>query len=184
MHWQRTGWSMQHRLRYVAPCSVAPARASLGPRTLITYRHNWWSRGMALARGTCVVRSRAILGHLQTTSARAVANTVASSAGAAPIKPLPDPHNVSHSLDAETSARIVDRLESRGQDEIFRSLFLGYFPDLYNCQNVLEIGCGTVRASMEQRPLFVSTCAISCSTVHTWRVQSDVYADLLHARCV
>ena len=139
---------------------------------------------MALARGTCAVRSRAILGHLQTTSARAVASTVASSAGAAVPKPLPDPHNVSHSLDAETSARIVDRLESRGQDEIFRSLFLGYFPDLSNCQNVLEIGCGTVHASMERHPLFVSTCATRYSTVHAWQMERDLHGDLLHAGCV
>jgi hypothetical protein len=93
---------------------------------------------MALARSTWAVRSRAILHHLQP-SRRASA-----SAAAAAAKPLPDPHNVSHSLDAETSARIVDRLESRGQDEIFRSLFLGYFAELRSCKNVLEIGCGTV----------------------------------------
>lgn len=95
---------------------------------------------MALARGinTCTVRSRTILHHLQP---RRAAGSAA--VGKRPT-PLPDPHNVSHTLDAETSARIVDRLESRGQDEIFRSLFLEYFPELSSCRNVLEIGCGTV----------------------------------------
>ena len=57
--------------------------------------------------------------------------------------PLADPHNVSNTLDAETSARIIERLEARGKDEVFRSLFKGFFPQLFGCLNVLEIGCGT-----------------------------------------
>lgn len=80
-------------------------------------------------------RLRSCLRHLQPQRA--------FTAAAAASKPLADPHMVSNTLDDETSARIVERLESRGQDEIFRSLFLGYFPELRRCSNVLEIGCGT-----------------------------------------
>lgn len=108
---------------------------------------------MVLARGSCAVRSRAILRHLRPRGAGA------ASSAAAVRKPLPDPHNVSHSLDAETSARIIGRLESRGQDGIFRSLFLDYFPDLSGSRNVLEIGCGTVQ--MRSSVCCVSTCMCS-----------------------
>lgn len=81
---------------------------------------------------------RACLRHL-----RPQRNFAAAVSAAASSKPLVDPHMVSNTLDDETSARIIERLESRGCDEIFRSLFLGYFPDLHRCSNVLEIGCGT-----------------------------------------
>jgi 2-polyprenyl-3-methyl-5-hydroxy-6-metoxy-1,4-benzoquinol methylase len=59
-------------------------------------------------------------------------------------------------LDEATSAAIVTRLESRGQDEVFRSLFLGYFPELRKCKNVLDIGCGTgvVLRALMQDPAF------------------------------
>ena len=109
-----------------------------------------------MARSTCAVRSRAILRHLQPRGAGA------ASSAAAVRKPLPDPHNVSHSLDAETSARIIGRLESRGKDEIFRSLFLDYFPELSGRQNVLEIGCGTVQMRS-------SACHLSHSHVQPLR---------------
>lgn len=108
---------------------------------------------MGLASWT--MRSRLILRHLHPTTHRAATAAVSSSAAAA-AAPLPDPHNVSHTLDAETSAAIVTRLEARGQDEIFRSLFLGYFPELRKCKNVLEIGCGTgvVLRALMQDPEF------------------------------
>mmetsp|Transcript_92527 Transcript_92527/g.283298 ORF Transcript_92527/g.283298 Transcript_92527/m.283298 type:complete len:303 (-) Transcript_92527:62-970(-) len=64
-------------------------------------------------------------------------------ARSAAIKPPLDPHSVSNTLDSEASERLIHRLEARGRDAIFRSLFLSYFPDLRNCRNVLEIGCGT-----------------------------------------
>jgi hypothetical protein len=141
--------------------------------------------GMALSRGTCAVRSRAILGHLQPgpRARAAVASTVASSAGAAVPKPLPDPHNVSHSLDAETSARIVDRLESRGQDEIFRSLFLGYFPDLSSCQNVLEIGCGTVHAATALAGCFYLHRTLCQTKTDLHSTNPGVHVRRLHAGC-
>lgn len=87
-------------------------------------------------------RLRACLRHLRPQRTFTAAASAAAAAAAA-SKPLADPHMVSNALDDETSARIVERLESRGQGEIFRSLFRGYFPDLRRCSNVLEIGCGT-----------------------------------------
>lgn len=71
----------------------------------------------------------------------AVGWSVRLCSGRAPL--LPDPHNVSCSLDLETSERIVTRLESRGRDAIFRSLFLDYFGDLQGCAHVVELGAGT-----------------------------------------
>ena len=65
--------------------------------------------------------------------------------GVAQAAPLPDPHNVSHTLDDEMIAGIITRLESRGKDAVFRSLF-GYFDaikSMPSCQNVLEVGAGT-----------------------------------------
>ncbi len=69
---------------------------------------------------------------------------------------LADPHNVSNTLDAETSAHIVERLESRGKDLVFREIFQGYFEQLYGCEHVLEIGCGTgvVLRSLIKDPYF------------------------------
>jgi 2-polyprenyl-3-methyl-5-hydroxy-6-metoxy-1,4-benzoquinol methylase len=55
-----------------------------------------------------------------------------------------DPHSISSELDEQTSEAIIQRLESRGKDQIFRSLFDTYFPQLVaSCKNVLEIGAGT-----------------------------------------
>ena len=63
---------------------------------------------------------------------------------------------MSNTLDAETSTRIVERLESRGKDLVFRELFQGFFEKLYGCENVLEIGCGTgiVLRSLVKDPRF------------------------------
>eukprot|EP00931_Biecheleriopsis_adriatica_P067503 TRINITY_DN41630_c0_g1_i1.p1 TRINITY_DN41630_c0_g1~~TRINITY_DN41630_c0_g1_i1.p1 ORF type:complete len:332 (+),score=42.01 TRINITY_DN41630_c0_g1_i1:52-996(+) len=55
-----------------------------------------------------------------------------------------DPHSISSDLDASTSEAIIHRLESRGRDEIFCSLFDSYFDFvIQNCSKVLEIGAGT-----------------------------------------
>eukprot|EP01065_Artemidia_motanka_P015578 TRINITY_DN19334_c0_g1_i1.p1 TRINITY_DN19334_c0_g1~~TRINITY_DN19334_c0_g1_i1.p1 ORF type:complete len:296 (+),score=106.42 TRINITY_DN19334_c0_g1_i1:52-888(+) len=54
-----------------------------------------------------------------------------------------DPHNVSHTLDAEETERLVARLESRGADAVFRSTFEPWLPRLAGCSRVLEVGCGT-----------------------------------------
>ena len=69
---------------------------------------------------------------------------------------LTDPHSVSNALDAETSARIIERLEIRGKDLVFRELFQCFFEHLYGCEHVLEIGCGTgvVLRSLIKDPLF------------------------------
>lgn len=51
---------------------------------------------------------------------------------------------ISKDLDPDTSNAIVKRLESRGKDPVFRSLFDTYFDHLMrHCSNVLEIGAGT-----------------------------------------
>eukprot|EP00466_Bigelowiella_natans_P015751 jgi/Bigna1/85489/estExt_fgenesh1_pg.C_40195 len=55
---------------------------------------------------------------------------------------LPDPHNVSNKLDDETIEAIVTRLEERGEDPVFRSLF-NYFDMIPSDARVLEVGCGT-----------------------------------------
>lgn len=55
-----------------------------------------------------------------------------------------DPHSISSELDEQTSKAIIQRLESRGKDAVFRSLFDTYFPELIKgCSNVLEVGAGT-----------------------------------------
>lgn len=55
-----------------------------------------------------------------------------------------DPHSISSELDEQTSKAIIQRLESRGKDAVFRSLFDTYFPELLKgCSKVLEIGAGT-----------------------------------------
>mmetsp|Transcript_148948 Transcript_148948/g.478619 ORF Transcript_148948/g.478619 Transcript_148948/m.478619 type:complete len:284 (-) Transcript_148948:223-1074(-) len=56
---------------------------------------------------------------------------------------LPDPHSVSATLDVVTSRAIIERLEARGRDDVFRNTFLSYFPELHRCERVLEVGCGT-----------------------------------------
>ncbi|GAB5358710.1 hypothetical protein AAMO2058_000481900 [Amorphochlora amoebiformis] len=55
---------------------------------------------------------------------------------------LPDPHNVSNQLDSDTIQAIVHRLEERGRNETFRSLF-SYFSKIPTDAKVLEVGCGT-----------------------------------------
>eukprot|EP00472_Partenskyella_glossopodia_P012891 CAMPEP_0197519638 /NCGR_PEP_ID=MMETSP1318-20131121/4914_1 /TAXON_ID=552666 /ORGANISM="Partenskyella glossopodia, Strain RCC365" /LENGTH=290 /DNA_ID=CAMNT_0043070741 /DNA_START=17 /DNA_END=889 /DNA_ORIENTATION=+ len=57
-------------------------------------------------------------------------------------EPLPDPHNVSDRLDTETIEAIVNRLEARGRDKVFLSLF-NYFDQIPSKARVLEVGCGT-----------------------------------------
>ncbi|KAK3239434.1 hypothetical protein CYMTET_50643 [Cymbomonas tetramitiformis] len=55
-----------------------------------------------------------------------------------------DPHSISSSLDVQSSQAIIKRLESRGTDPIFTSLFDTYFPYVIeNCDKALEIGAGT-----------------------------------------
>jgi ubiquinone/menaquinone biosynthesis C-methylase UbiE len=72
---------------------------------------------------------------------------------------LADPHSVSNTLDAETSSRIIERLESRGKDTVFRELFQSFFAQLHGCAHVLEIGCGTgvVLRSLLRDPCFTGT---------------------------
>lgn len=56
-----------------------------------------------------------------------------------------DPHCRSHSLDDETSGRLISRLESRARDAVFTRLFDRYADDLeFSDDSVtLEVGCGT-----------------------------------------
>lgn len=56
-----------------------------------------------------------------------------------------DPHRFSNELDQAASERIIARLESRAKDEVFKSLFDKYVPQLAlpSSSQVLEIGCGT-----------------------------------------
>ena len=72
--------------------------------------------------------------------------------------PLPDPHNISSQLDDAVSDAIVARLESRGKDAVFRSLF-GYFDSLCTSERVLELGCGTgvISRALVQHPGFSGT---------------------------
>jgi SAM-dependent methyltransferase len=67
-----------------------------------------------------------------------------------------DPHNVSNQLDEVSSDRMAKRLESRGRDAHFRSLFTAYFPALHDCGHVVELGCGTgvVLRALLQDPQF------------------------------
>jgi len=82
-----------------------------------------------------------------------------------------DPHSISNELDDKTSRAIISRLESRGKDARFRSLFETYFPYVIdNCSNVLEIGAGTgvicralaargfsgTLVGIDQSPVFIS----------------------------
>lgn len=56
-----------------------------------------------------------------------------------------DPHCRSHSLDDETAGRLISRLESRAQDDVFTRLFDRYADTLEFSDDslTLEIGCGT-----------------------------------------
>ena len=56
---------------------------------------------------------------------------------------LKDPHSISHELDAATTAALIQRLESRGRDTVFRSLFDGYFNECMSRDRILEVGAGT-----------------------------------------
>eukprot|EP01062_Namystynia_karyoxenos_P007369 TRINITY_DN125_c0_g4_i1.p1 TRINITY_DN125_c0_g4~~TRINITY_DN125_c0_g4_i1.p1 ORF type:complete len:309 (+),score=81.60 TRINITY_DN125_c0_g4_i1:65-928(+) len=56
---------------------------------------------------------------------------------------MPDPHNVSHTLDEAGTQRLVDRLEARGRDEVFQSTFRPWLHRLVGRSRVLEVGCGT-----------------------------------------
>lgn len=68
----------------------------------------------------------------------------AAKKGGRPNSEWRDPHSISDKLDEKTSKAIINRLESRGKDPIFRSLFESYHPTVIErCSQVLEIGGGT-----------------------------------------
>ncbi len=56
-----------------------------------------------------------------------------------------DPHRFINELDDEKVQRLIDRLESRGKDEVFTRLFGAYADrlDLPHRKHVVEVGCGT-----------------------------------------
>jgi len=87
-------------------------------------------------------------------SARSL-STSARFHAATSAKPLPDPHNVSNQLDSETIEAIVQRLEERGRDPTFRSLF-NYFDLIQPDARVLEVGCGTgvMSRTLSKHPSF------------------------------
>eukprot|EP00002_Diphylleia_rotans_P008109 TRINITY_DN17825_c0_g1_i1.p1 TRINITY_DN17825_c0_g1~~TRINITY_DN17825_c0_g1_i1.p1 ORF type:complete len:279 (-),score=65.27 TRINITY_DN17825_c0_g1_i1:29-865(-) len=59
---------------------------------------------------------------------------------------MKDPHLHSHTLTQEESASIIDRLEKRGRDQIFRRLTQKYVDEVVKLKpnaKILELGCGT-----------------------------------------
>eukprot|EP00930_Biecheleria_cincta_P010282 TRINITY_DN11229_c0_g1_i2.p1 TRINITY_DN11229_c0_g1~~TRINITY_DN11229_c0_g1_i2.p1 ORF type:complete len:310 (-),score=56.22 TRINITY_DN11229_c0_g1_i2:27-926(-) len=72
------------------------------------------------------------------------ASTICRQVLPVPVADWRDPHSVSSELDPTTLNAIVTRLESRGKDPVFRSLFDTYFDYvLERCSKVLEVGAGT-----------------------------------------
>lgn len=69
-----------------------------------------------------------------------------------------DPHRFINELGADALDRIVNRLESRGKDEVFARLFDAYASklDLTGAPRILEIGCGTgvITRALAQTPNF------------------------------